>query len=61
MNRQVLMTAALTGMSCAGIAAMVDWTTDMFERIQIVFAVFISSLLGILIAQTLLGKMRGAE
>ena len=56
MIRQVLMTAALTGVFCSGFAVFIDWATDMLMRQQIIAISFASGFLGSLFAQTVLGK-----
>ena len=58
MIRQVLLTAALTGVFCSGFAAFIDWATDMLMRNQILLISFASGFLGSLFAQTVLGRWR---
>ena len=61
MIRQVVMTAALTGVFCSGFAVFIDWATDMLKQNQIILISFASGFLGSLFAQTVLGKLRGKE
>lgn len=54
MIRPMLLSAALTGVFCAGFAVFIDWATDMLMQNQIIVISFTSGFLGSLFAQTVL-------
>ena len=58
MARAILLTAALTGVFCAGFAVVVDLITDLFGLWQLMLVSFISGSLGSLFAQTILGRWK---
>ncbi|NNE81016.1 MAG: hypothetical protein HKN18_12175 [Silicimonas sp.] len=58
MIRQIVLTAALTGVFCSGFAVFIDWATDMLMQNQIILISFASGFFGSLFAQTVLGRWR---
>jgi hypothetical protein len=59
--RPILLSAALTGIFCAGFAVLIDWATDMLMRNQIILVSFASGFLGSLFAQTVLSRWRARD
>lgn len=61
MVRQVLLTAALTGVFCAVFAVFIDWITDTLMRNQVIAISFVSGSLGSLFAQTVLSRWKDTK
>lgn len=58
MIRSIALTATLTGVFCAGFAAVVETVTELFGLWQLMLVSFASGTLGSLFAQTVVGKWR---